>query len=134
MTGRRYKLGLKLWSTNLTSIPTAKKLIDEGKYDYVELFTVPGTYKTWQLCNIPFVVHAAHFAVGMDLSDHTNYINNNRLLDEARNFADRLKAEHLIFHPGVKGNLLETAEQLSKLRDPRALIENVPFVGIDDKL
>lgn len=137
MKAKKFQLGLKLWSTNLDQIPNAIKLLESGIYQYIELFAVPGSYKDviakWSCCQAPFVIHAAHYNAGMDLSDPTKFDSNKILVKEAQSFADTLSATHIIFHPGVKGNLVETARQLREINDKRLLIENVPLSSIDGK-
>jgi len=133
----KLKLGLKLWSTNLELINDAKKLYETGLYQYIELFAVPGSYEEtiakWAGCKMPFVIHAAHYMTGMDLSDHAKLDSNQILIDEAIKFADALSVSKIIFHPGVKGTLKETARQLLSIGDDRLLIENVPLSSIDGK-
>ncbi|EKD80052.1 MAG: AP endonuclease [uncultured bacterium] len=137
MKSKKFKLGLKLWSTNQELILDANNLYEAGLYQYIELFAVPGSYQDtiaqWSSCKIPFVIHAAHYMTGMDLSDSTKSDSNKLLIDEAKSFADTLSATHIIFHPGVKGTLRETARQLSVIHDERLLIENVPLSSIDGK-
>ena len=137
MKQKKFNLGLKLWSTNLELISSAKKLYQAGFYQYIELFAVPGSYQNtiskWSNCQIPFVIHAAHYNAGMDLSDTTKFDSNKILINEAINFTNALSASHIIFHPGVKGNLRETARQLIAINDERLLIENVPLSSIDGK-
>ena len=132
---KRFRLGIKIWSTNFDYITELVKLIDELKYSYIELFAVPGSYddtiSRWRRYQLPFIVHAAHFSNGMDLSDKEKVSSNKILIEEALKFADQLSATQIIFHSGVRGNLNETAHQLSELADRRTLIENVPSVSVD---
>lgn len=134
---KNFKLGLKLWSTNLELIHDVNKLFEAGLYQYLELFAVPGSYQEtitkWSKCKVPFVIHGAHYMAGMDLSDYAKFSSNQILINEAIQFADTLLASKIIFHPGVKGTLTETAHQLSNINDKRLLIENVPALSIDGK-
>ena len=137
MTSKQFELGLKVQSTDLKRIPEAIKLYEEGLYQYIDLFSTPGSYTDsishWRTLNIPFIIHAAHYMTGMDLSDPTKTQSNRQLCDEARAFADALSAPHIVFHPGVKGSLKETATQLEEMHDSRLLIENVPYWSFDGK-
>ncbi|MBR2158459.1 MAG: hypothetical protein IJ964_00665, partial [Campylobacter sp.] len=62
-----YKIGLKLWSLNENYIEPAKELYECGKYDYIELYTVPNSLQMlplWQNlakdCGVKFAIHAPH--------------------------------------------------------------------------
>ena len=45
-------------------------------------------------------------------------------------FADLLDAPIIILHPGVEGDLNETARQLKNIRDSRIAIENKPYYTV----
>jgi deoxyribonuclease IV len=132
-----YKYGLKLWSTNKNYIEEAVKLFEGGIFDYIELFSVPGSFEDhinlWKSLNIPFIIHAAHFGCGMNLADKDNYSRNMILASEAVKFADELKSDIIIFHSGVNGNIDETIRQLKKINDRRVVIENKPFYGLKNE-
>ena len=49
-------------------------------------------------------------------------------------FADELNAKYIIFHGGIEGNIEETARQLANFKEPRALIENKPLMGLPGDL
>jgi len=130
--------GLKLWSINKNYIIEAQKLFDEGYYKFIELFVLPGSYdnyiKLWKDLNIPIIIHAPHYREGMNLADKTKKENNTKLANEAKKFADDLNSGIIIFHPGVAGETHETARQLREINEPRAVIENKPYLGLDDDL
>ena len=133
-----YRIGLKLWSTNTENyLNEARRLHDSGVYDYIELYVVPGTLdtlKSWRTLDIPFVIHNAHFAHGFNLAKADMEQNNKRIYEQTRLFADSLKAEHIIFHGGIDGEAEQTARQLAALNEPRALIENKPFVALPNRM
>jgi deoxyribonuclease-4 len=53
------KIGLKLWSVNVSLIPEAERLINDGLFEYVELTIVPGSDITpFTDASLPMVVHA----------------------------------------------------------------------------
>lgn len=128
-----YKIGLKLWSVNTDFyLSEAKKLYDNGIYDYIELYVVPGSLDTlseWQKLNIPFIMHNAHFAHGFNLAKAENKDRNREIYEETKRFADELNAQYIIFHGGMDGNIEETAKQLVNFNEPRALIENKPYIA-----
>lgn len=133
-----YKLGLKLWSVNTDFYyEEAKRLYSEGIFDYIELYVVPNTLDTldkWKELNIPFIIHAPHFAHGFNLAKKEKEFSNLEIYKEVKCFADQLKAPYIIFHGGIDGNISETARQLANLHEPRALIENKPYVALPNKM
>ena len=130
----KYKFGLKLWSENLGYIPEAVKLFKEGLYQYIELYSVPGTYKDtineWKKLDIPFIIHAPHYQHGLNLSVKSKRNENSTLVKETLLFADELDARYIILHPGVNGDINETIRQIKRINDQRILIENKPYLGI----
>ena len=59
---------------------------------------------------------------------------NLKIYQEVKIFADELNAPFIIFHGGIDGNIEETARQLASFNEPRALIENKPFVALPNKM
>ena len=132
-------IGLKLWSNNRNYYDEAKRLVAEGFCDYIELYALPGTLDEfgplWKSIDVPYVVHAPHFAHGMNLSKPEYRPSNDRLAAEAFAFADLLNANDVIFHSGINGSDDETVRQLNgwpEERRKRILIENKPYYS--DKL
>ena len=131
-------LGLKLWSTNTGPLAAvARRLFAEGVYDYLELFSVPGSTATipeWRRLReedgIPFVIHNAHSAQGFNLANRAAEAHNRDIYDESRRFANGLGANRIIFHGGTDGTVEETVRQLKTLHEPRALIENKPVLPL----
>lgn len=128
-------IGLKLWSTNHHYLQEAVRLHHNARYQYIELFSVPGSFAThadkWielkQSLGITFIIHAPHFVQGMNLAKAECAENNMKLAREALQFADALDAQHVIFHPGFDGDDTQTAHQLKLINDPRIIIENKPY-------
>ena len=131
-----FRYGLKLWSTNGNYVDAALRLYDRGVYSYIELFVVPGTYddyaQCWTALDIPFIIHAPHFDKGVNLAKKENLETNLLHAAETITFADALKADTIIFHPGIEGDLRETVDQLHLINEPRIIIENKPFFGFND--
>ncbi len=122
--------GLKLWSINENYIDIAKKLYDENVYDYIELYAYPSSSNyipLWKALDIPYIIHAPHFMQGVNLSIKDNFYKNVELINEARNYADKLNASKIIIHPGIKGDYKETARQINLIKDERFIIENKPY-------
>ncbi len=133
-----YRLGLKLWSINTDYYyDEAIRLYNDGVYDFIELYVVPNSIKTlpqWMDLEIPFAIHAPHFANGFNLAKKECKAGNIEKYNEVKKFADALMSDHIIFHGGIDGNIEETARQLTAFDEPRALIENKPFRAIPNKM
>lgn len=114
----------------------AVRLYEGGVYSYIELFVVPESYHEhvgiWERLHIPYVIHAPHFDRGLNLAKRDNLKKNSILAQETIQYADRLKANIIIFHPGIGGNIKETVYQLNKISDNRIVIENKPYFGYND--
>lgn len=131
----RPALGLKVWSTNIEFIKEIQALHEQANVDFVELFCVPDSFektgKKWSTANVPFIVHAPHSATGLNFSMNSQKRRNLELACEALHMADLLKAENIIFHPGVDGTVSETIRQMEEIKDQRSLIENKPYKGLN---
>lgn len=127
------KIGLKLWSTNDNYIDAARSLYERGLYDYIELYTVPGSYGThaniWKSLKIPYTLHAPHFGHGVNFADATRKEFNLEIYKEVALFADLLDVSDIVFHPGMNGDIRESARQFNLIGDSRILIENKPFIA-----
>lgn len=130
--------GLKLWSSNDNYLKEAVRLFGKGIYQYIELYMLPGTEKKmvemWRSLDIPYIIHAPHFLAGLNLAKREQMKTNFRLLNETRILADELSAEHIIVHPGIAGDIKETARQIKEINEPRLLVENKPYYAIVDGL
>lgn len=133
-----YKRGLKLWSCNTDFYyDEAIKLYNHGVFDYIELYIVPETLETllkWKQLQIPFIIHNAHFAQGFNLAKQEKAERNREIYEQTKQFADELNAKYIIFHGGIDGDIKETAIQLAMFNEPRALIENKPFVALPNRM
>ena len=137
-----FSYGLKLWSINDNYIPDAVRLFRNGACQYIELFIVPDSYDRWidqwkrflDEEGVHFIIHAAHFRGGMNLAKKENEAKNMVLIKEAQQFAGHLNADKIIVHPGIVGEISETARQLKKINDKRILVENKPYRALDDGL
>ncbi len=110
-----FKIGLKLWSTNLNYIPQAKALHARGIFDYIELFVVPGSghvIREWGALDAPYVLHAPHSYGGLNPADKSRRAENLGLVREVAGFVDALRPSKVIFHPGILYTLDEAIFQL----------------------
>jgi sugar phosphate isomerase/epimerase len=127
------KIGLKLYSTDTGLIADAGSVY--GRYfDYIELYIVPGTYsssiKKWKSTPFPYVIHAPHSFHGVNLARQDFREANRVRINEARRFADDLRAGTIIVHGGHSGSFRETLDQLLSLNDERFALENKPVRGL----
>lgn len=116
----------------------AVRLFEKKVYQYIEIYMLPGTEKKmvdmWKGLGIPYVVHAPHFMAGLNLAKREQKESNLKLTNETRRFADKLSAENIIVHPGIAGDIKETARQIKDINEPRFLVENKPYYAIIDDL
>ena len=136
-----YKLGLKVWSSNLFYISLADGLYNDGVFDYVELYVVPGSDKScsqkWRQAKFPFILHAPHSSDGFNLSLKECEAKNRILIKEVDSFREVLSPRYVIFHPGTNGSIRETIRQISMFRHEfaelfnLAVVENKPKIGIN---
>jgi len=128
-----FNVGLKVWSGNLAYIQDARRLFEQNYCQYIELLAVPDSFEStitfWQDLKIPFIIHAPHFNLGLNLANKENFEKNMSLAQETLRFADALNAKIIIFHSGANGNLDETIRQLKVINDSRIVIENKPYYG-----
>lgn len=122
--------GLKLWSTNHSLLDTAKALIEEGIFHYVELMPIPHTDVTpfleYDFC---YIIHLTTERYGFNIADSEKKKVNTKIIDTCMKWADKLDALYAVLHPGF--GLLDTALNfLGSVRDERILIENMPKVGL----
>lgn len=129
-----YKIGLKLGTINTQFTDEILQYYKAGIFHYIELFAISGTFDDtisyWKQFDIPFGIHAPHSAAGLNVACAENRKINEFKIAESIRFADALKAQYIIFHPGVNGESEETITQLSPYADERFLIENKPAHGI----
>ena len=141
------KIGLKLWSVNTDAyLREARQLYAKMVFDYLELYVVPGTPEALPLwrqfreeANLPFVIHAPHSTHGVNLADAANSTANAKAFDEVKRFADVLGAGKIIVHGGWRSEdgdpaaaLAQLIAQLKPLADERLIIENKPYIPIDN--
>ena len=136
--------GLKLWSTNISLIDELTKLYQDGICQYVEIYIKPNTFSSyieaWQNVNIPFIIHAPHFGDGLNFSVKEKKVDNYKMAYEAIEFAERLDARYIIFHPGVGGDIYETIREINELKDNiskevanKLVVENKPQLGLNNE-
>ncbi len=130
-----YRIGLKLGSRDIQYTAEILNLYNQGIFQYIELFTLTGTYEDtisyWKQFNIPIGIHAPHSAAGLNLANVTKRNENKAKIVEVVKFTDELKAQYIVFHSGVNGMPEEVIKQLSPYADERFLIENKPICGLD---
>jgi len=130
------QIGLKVWSTNLNYLKPAHDLYAQGIYEFIELYIVPGSFKDsaklWQELHIPMRFHAPH---EINLAQRDKQKKNLELCEELKDFSQLLKAESIVFHPGLGGDLKSTLIQLPLVKQriiTSILIENMPYISLED--
>lgn len=126
-------IGLKIGSVDVQYTDEIKKLYEKGVFQYIELFSVLNTFNDtisyWKQFDIPFGIHAPHSMAGLNLANYNEHKANLKKIEESIKFADSLKADYIIFHSGVNGNIEESVSQLRSFCDRRFLLENKPVKG-----
>ena len=126
-----YKLGLKLWSTNTDYYyDEAIRLYNDGVFDYIELYVVPDTLNTlekWNKLEIPIILHAPHFAHGLNLAIENKFEFNKKIYEQVDIFRLELNAEYTIVHSGIEGSIEEVIRQLNIIKPKNFIIENKPY-------
>ncbi len=112
------------------------EFVHNGVYDFVQFVVLPDTYadiheivKT-KFHSIKTIIHTPFFMHGVNLSDADLLQSNLQKLSDAQKFADDLKSDVIILHPGIgdgKSFLDETIRQMKILNDPRIAVENLPY-------
>ena len=111
-------------------------LIRKGIYDFVQFVVAPDTYKNLRaivkekFCNVKTVIHAPFFMGGVNLSDPDLLNLNLQKLSDAQKFADDLKSDVIVLHPGIGDDeifLDESIRQMKILNDSRIAVENLPY-------
>ena len=133
------KFGVKLWSKDFVKNPDfvkdCVKTVNDGLFDYVELFALPNSFDDTKdvikshLSGINVVIHAPHSLFGLDTGDKTRFSQNIKDLDSSQKFADMLNSEIIILHSGLNQGdeyLAETIRQFNIINDPRIAVENLP--------
>ena len=127
------RIGLKLWSINTdTYLNAAVQLHQQGIFDYLELYVVPDTLHTldlWRNTNIPYQIHAPHFAHGVNLARPEKLADNQRFYEQVATFFRELDAEYTVVHLGIEGDIEEAIRQLGIINPPSVLIENKPYLA-----
>ena len=129
-----FDIGLKLHSNNVVLIQDAIKLRKEKFFDYIELYIIPDNYEetidAWKNFDVPYVIHAPHSFHGVNLAQAHKWEINFKHFNEARQFANELRADIIIVHGGNNGTFSKTIRQISLLNERRIVLENKPKKGI----
>lgn len=135
---KELKIGLKLWSTESLIIPDVVNSYRQELFDYIELYVVPETYNSeidkWVDFPGNIIIHCPHVGNGFNLADLNLRGSNCRIFKEVVRFADTLKSDRIIVHPGNNGSLLESIFQIKGLNDSRIYVENKPIEGVSGEV
>lgn len=119
-------------------IDAVLNLVRNGVYDFVQFVVAPDTYKNLQaivkekFCDVKAVIHAPFFMGGVNLSDPDLLNSNLQKLSDAQKFADDLKSDVIVLHPGIgdgENFLDESIRQMKILNDSRIAVENLPYIS-----
>jgi sugar phosphate isomerase/epimerase len=123
------RLGLKLWSTNHDLFGEARKHIEAGRADFIELYTVPGKTDPQALkgafSGVPVTIHAPHENHGFNLHALMDE-QVQRFRTEVSKAADALSSPVIVVHGGVGTDGSQFSKNLLRLKEPRIVLENMP--------
>lgn len=131
-----FKYGLKIWSINKQWFSEAVSLFEKGIIDFVEMYLVPeifslSDFEIFKQNNIPVTIHAPHTSHDFDV-----FSLNEKKLSVWRNqvlkTADFLASRFIITHAGVGDSKVIFQQESAKVKDPRLLIESMPYRGSVD--
>lgn len=133
------KFGVKLWSKDFIKNPDfvkqSIKAVDDGYFDYIELFAIPNSYDETSetikevLGDRKVIIHAPHSVFGLDTGDKDSYEENCHKFADSQRFADLLNSDIIILHSGMgegEKYLNETIRQFNMINDRRIAVENLP--------
>lgn len=126
--------GLKIWSNNVNLFSEAVNLIQQNKFDFLEIYHNSFEPKDYNqltiLKSVPVraVHHGRH-----DQRWHNFFITSDQIPDwqgtiEMANF---FQVDHIILHPGRTHNSKTFWENTERIDDPRILIETMPGLDMD---
>jgi len=126
--------GIKLYSINTNLFEAVNALSKKGSVGYLELYTVPGSFKNvredLKKLELPVVIHAPHSTYGFNIADPALKKDNLAKLSETFKFADELDAKYVILHAGFGGNIKNAVSFLKDVEDERIIIENMPKIAL----
>ncbi len=126
--------GLKLWSSNNDMLVDAVDMIDDDKFQYIELTPVPGTdIKAFKDLDVPYIIHITTERWGFNISDKSSASISRGLLNDSIRWADELDAKYMIMHPGFE-EIDVAMSFLAKIDDDRILLENMPMLGLNGEM
>jgi len=128
------KIGLKLWSTNKELFNKANYLYNNKEIDYVELYVIPGSFKSGiNKLNMPTIIHAPHSGHKFNIANKSLLKSNMEKFEEVKKFAQELNALKIIVHPGYNGEIYSALKCLEKFNYENILIENMPVKGLHNE-
>ncbi len=127
----KIRLGLKLWSSNDRSfLEEAVCLFKKEQFDFLELYhnaSEKFDYKDInKLKKIPTTIHAFHQDGFHEFKFNSKEL---EIWDKTKELADYFNSHKIIVHAGKARNIDDFRLNLSKINDPRILIENM--AGLD---
>jgi len=128
------KICFKTWSTNLKLFEQAETLFQNKTINFLEIYTVPGTFTQCQpylqKLTLPVILHAPHDKHNFNLANPKRETSNLKIFEEIKQFAQELNFPKLIIHPG-QGNLPQVFKVLEKVNYPHIIIENIAKLGVN---
>jgi hypothetical protein len=124
------KYGLKLWTSDDDLFGEAVSLLEKEQFDFLELYYNVNKEFDFRdlekLKKIPPTIHAFH----RDNFHEFNFSSKElKIWNKIKELADYFNSQKIIVHAGRASNIDDFQLNLSKIEDPRILIENM--AGLD---
>lgn len=133
------KFGVKLWSKDFVKNKEFARqsinAVKDGHFDYVELFALPNSFEELhnsiydELKELNVIIHAPHSCFNVDTGNKELFAQNQEKIKSSLQFADLLKSEIIILHPGFNAGqkfIDESIRQFKLFNDARITVENMP--------
>jgi hypothetical protein len=124
------KYGLKLWTNDDNLFDEAVSLFKKEQFDFLELYHNANEEFDFRdlekLKKIPTTVHAFHQDGFHEFKFNSKEL---EIWNKTKELADYFNSERIVVHAGKARNIDDFRSNLSKIDDPRILIENM--AGLD---
>jgi hypothetical protein len=124
------KYGLKLWTNDSGFFDETVSLFEKRQFDFLELYHNANEEFDFgdleKLKKIPITIHAFHQEGFHGFNFKAKEL---EIWDKTKELADYFDSERIIVHAGKARNINDFRSNLSKIDDPRILIENM--AGLD---
>lgn len=124
------KIGVKIWSTNISLFPSIVDNFEDNKFDFLEITAIPGSFNKNSLSmlkGIPTNIHTPN-------EDKLNLMEKNpintQIMEEVFKYADFFNSDYIIIHAGIGNKKENFLKNIAGFKDNRLTLENTPFKSL----